>query len=323
MDAPGGKPLFRPAPPPLAGVAEPLRGSASSDHDPCRGGPMTHSIDAPLPPPTSTGTGSHSTTESFQSTTEGSQSATERAKETKDLAFGEAKNVGQTATQAGSQVASVATDQAKEVVHETQRQARDLLDQGRSQLKGQALSQQQKAAQGLTSLAQELRGLADGSSQGAPGPARDLLQQASGMVEKFADKLQNREPGELLDEVRSFARRKPGLFLLGAAAAGVLAGRLTSGVKAAHTDTRSSDGVRRDTGVGGNYVVDTGPAYAEETYVEATYTPGAGTTAAPPTTSGAPLPPPPYGTVPPAGSAVPPTAPAGWDDPTRRSGGVG
>ena len=128
------------------------------------------------------------------------------------------------------------------------------------------------------------------------------------------------------DEVRSFARRKPGVFLFGAAAAGVLAGRLTSGVKAAHTDTRSSDGVRRDTGVGGNYVVDTGPAYVEETYVEATYTPGVGTTAVPPpppTTSGAPLPPPPYGTVPPAGSAVPPSTPAGWDDPTRRSGGVG
>ena len=50
------------------------------------------------------------------------------------------------------------------------------------------------------------------------------------MVESFAGKLQNREPAELLDEVRSFARRKPGLFLLGAAAAGVVAGRLTRGV---------------------------------------------------------------------------------------------
>src|SRR3954462_230868 len=313
--------------------------STSPDHE-CPGGPMTHSIDAPLPPPstgsgatttsgvpttgtTTPGTTTTGTTTTGMTTTTGT---TTTGTSTTDVAKDEAKNVGQTAAQAGSQVASTATDQAKEVAQETQRQAKDLLDQGRSQLREQTISQQQKAAPGLSSPAQELRRLADASSQGAPGPARDLLQQASGMVEQFAAKLQNREPGELLDEVRSFARRKPGVFLLGAAAAGVLAGRLTSGVKAAHTDTGSSGGVRRDTGVGGNYVVDTGPAYAEETYVEATYTPGAGTTAVPPpppTTSGAPLPPPPSGPVPPAGSAVPPTTPAGWDDPTRRPGGVG
>ena len=159
---------------------------------------------------------------------------------TKDVAKDEAKNVQDTAVQAGSQVASTATDQAKQVAQETQRQAKDLLDQGRTQVREQAITQQQKAGQSLSSLAQELRGLADGTSSGAPGPARDLLQQGAGMVENFASKLQNREPAELLDEVRSFARRKPGMFLLGAAAAGVLAGRLTSGVKAAHSDSGPS-----------------------------------------------------------------------------------
>jgi hypothetical protein len=271
---------------------------------------MTHSIDAPLPPPTSAGTGATSTT---------STSTTERAKETKDVAVDEAKNVGQTAAQAGSQVASVATDQTKEVVQETQRQAKDLLDQGRSQLKDQTVAQQQKAAQGLSSLAQELRGLADGTSSGAPGPARDLLQQASGMVESFASRLQNREPAELLDEVRNFARRKPGLFLLGAAAAGVIAGRLTSGVKAAHTDSGpSGTGAAGRTG-GYNYV-DPAPTYSDYAGTPATTSSfgAAGTV-----TGGAPLPPPPYGTVPPAGSVVPPTTPAGWDDPARRPGGVG
>ena len=81
------------------------------------------------------------------------------------------------------------------------------------------------------------------------------------MVESFADRLQNREPAELLDEVRSFARRKPGLFLLGAAAAGVLAGRLTSGVRAAHADSSgngSAAGYRAQT----NYV-DPAPTYSD------------------------------------------------------------
>src|ERR1700709_1670917 len=122
---------------------------------------MTH-IDAP-PPTTAGATG------------------TGTATDTKEMAKNEAANVKDTAVQAGSQVAATATDQAKQVAQETQRQAKDLLDQGRTQVKDQVVSQQQKAGQGLSSLAQELRALADGSSEGAPGPARDMLQQASSM----------------------------------------------------------------------------------------------------------------------------------------------
>lgn len=259
---------------------------------------MTHSIDAPLPPPTTTTAGSTG------------QSSPNKA----DVAKDEAKNVGHTAAQAGSQVASTAADQAKEVAHETQRQAQDLLKQGQSQLKDQTVAQQQKAAQGLSSLAGELRSLADGTSDGAPGPARDLLQQASGYIDTFADKLQNREPAELLDEVRSLARRRPGVFLLGAAAAGIVAGRLTSGVRAAHSDSSPSGNTG---GQGRTNYVDPTPTYSDTT---STYT---GTGAAYSTAGSAPLPPPPYGTVPPEGSVVPPATPAGWDDPARRPGGVG
>src|SRR3712207_2305541 len=200
-------------------VGDRLTGTATADHDVCRGGTMTHSIDAPFPPPPSTGTGATSATSGTTATTTTTTTST-GSPSTSDVAKDEARNVGQTAAQAGSQVASTAADQAKEVAYETQRQAQDLLHQGRQQLRQQTVAQQQKAATGLSSLAQELRGLADGSSQGAPGPARDLLQQASGYVDRFADRLQNREPADLLEDVRAFARRRPGAFLLGAAVAG-------------------------------------------------------------------------------------------------------
>jgi hypothetical protein len=272
---------------------------------------MTHSIDAPLPPPvTDTLSGAQSTS--------GGQSTTDVAKD-------EARNVGQTAAQAGSQVATTAADQAKNVVQETQNQAQALLEQGRSQLREQAGTQQQKAAEGLTTLAQQLRGMADGTGDGAPGPARDLVQQASGKLEEFGGWLQSHEPAELLDEIRSFARRKPGTFLLGAAIAGVVAGRLTTGVKAAHTGSglvgggSSGGGTSRTQTGAGNYVdpLPTYSGYGETGYADTGYTtPGAGT-------RGAPLPPPPYGTVPPEGSVVPPTTSAGWDDPARRPGEVG
>ena len=277
---------------------------------------MTHSIDAPFPPPPSSGSGAPSGATTAGTTTTTTTTST-GSPSTSDVAKDEARNVGQTAAQAGSQVASTAADQAKEVAHETQRQAQDLLHQGRQQLRHQTVAQQQKAAPGLSSLAQELRGLADGSSQGAPGPARDLLQQASGYVEQFADRLQNREPGDLLEDVRAFARRKPGTFLLGAALAGVLAGRLTSGVKAAHSDDSSSTGGQhhRTSYAQTDYVA---PAPAYSGYPETTTyeTTGYGETVG----TGTPVPPPPYGTVPPTGTTVPPTTPAGWDDPARRPG---
>jgi hypothetical protein len=96
----------------------------------------------------------------------------------------------------------------------------------------------------------------------------------------------------------------------------VLAGRLTSGVKAAHTDSGPSGNGSAGYLTQSNYV-DPTPSYAETT---STYT---GTSAGYTTAGSAPLPPPPYGTVPPEGSVVPPSAPAGWDDPARRTGGVG
>jgi hypothetical protein len=270
---------------------------------------MTHSIDTPFPPPPSGATDQRTTDQSLHDAPSGPS--------TKDVAQGEARNVGQTAAQAGGQVASTAADQAKEVAQVTQRQAQDLLDQGRSQLRDQAVTQQQKAADGLSSLAQQLRGMADGTSDGAPGPARDLITQASGRLEEFGGWLQNHEPAELLDEVRAFARRKPGTFLLGAAVAGVLAGRLTTGIKAAHTGSGIVGGSpggsgRHDRADGSRNYVDPA-AYTGYGDTGAAGAPGTGT----------PLPPPPYGTVPAEGGAVPPATTAGWDDPARRPGGVG
>jgi hypothetical protein len=274
---------------------------------------MTHSVNAPLPPPPAT--------QSIDPPPAGTESPTGS---TGDAAKHEAANVKDTAAQAGSQVAATAADQAREVAHETRRQAQDLLDQGRSQVREQAVTQQHKAAEGLSSLATEMRGLANGTSDGAPGPARDLLEQASGKVEEFSTWLQSREPADLVDEVRSFARRKPGLFLLGAAAAGVLAGRVTRGLKDAGNGPaeRNIGGrVAGSSDVSPNQVdpnrVDPAPAYGG--YTGITPPAGAPTTA---TTTSTPLPPPPYGTVPPAGTTVPPTTPSGWDDPARRPGEV-
>jgi hypothetical protein len=75
------------------------------------------------------------------------------------------------------------------------------------------------------------------------GPVTDLAHEAADKVTDLALWIEQRDPGTLLEEVRGFARRKPGTFLLGATAAGIVAGRLTRGaVQASKDDTESTSG---------------------------------------------------------------------------------
>ena len=142
----------------------------------------------------------------------------------------EAKSVASDAAQGGRQVAGTATAGAKDVVSEATTQLRQLFDQVRSELDGHAGSQGQRAVGGLRSLADELRQMAASSSQ--QGIAGEAVHQAADRASSFADWLDGKQPGEVLDEVRSLARRRPGAFLLGAAAIGVLGGRMTRGLTA-------------------------------------------------------------------------------------------
>jgi hypothetical protein len=185
-------------------------------------------------------------TETMGSTSGGASST--GGDKTRDVAKEEARGTAQDAAQAGKQTAETAKQQAGEVVGEAKSQAQMLLGEARDQLTSQGTAQQQKAASGLRSLADELTGMVNGDVS-QPGLASDLARQASERVRSFADKLENRQPSELLDEVRHFARQRPGVFLLSAAAIGFIGGRLTRGIAAeAHDD--GSSGSATGTGYG-------------------------------------------------------------------------
>jgi gas vesicle protein len=161
--------------------------------------------------------------------------ATESGTSTTDVAKDQASQVTQGAVQAGQHVAGVAKEQAANVGAEASRQARDLLSQASSEISQQASSQQQRLAQSIRSLGDELHKMTQPGEQ-ASGPAADLARQGAQRTREFASWLEQREPGEVLDEVKSFARRRPGTFLLLAAGAGLLAGRMTRGLKEAAGD---------------------------------------------------------------------------------------
>jgi hypothetical protein len=157
---------------------------------------------------------------------------------TKDVAKDEAGNVKDTAVGAGKQVAGTAKQEAANVAGEAKQQAKSLMSTATSQIKDQASAQQGKLASSLRGYADQLQGLGQGQPLEA-GPLNDLVQQAASRGSDLVSWIENREPADVLDEVRRFARRRPVVFLALCSLAGVVAGRITRGAVAANTSVDS------------------------------------------------------------------------------------
>lgn len=228
----------------------------------------------------------------------GSRSTGPADPSTTQVARDEAADVGRTAADAGRQVAGTAADQAGNVVQEVRSQARDLVGEARGQVRNQAVTGQQKAADAVRTISQELREMADNGQQS--GTVSEIARQAAQRGDRLADWIGEREPADLLEEVRTFARRRPGAFLLGAAVAGVVVGRLTRGaVDSARADAGPAP--RRLAATPVRPPLPAGPG-----------APPAGRTAVGPGVFDTPTPP--HGQVPPAGTPrpyAPPPAPPG------------
>ncbi|MVA76169.1 hypothetical protein GC722_09050 [Auraticoccus sp. F435] len=179
---------------------------------------------------------------------------------TADVAKQEAANVKDTAVGAGKDVASTAVQEAGHVVGEAKERAGDLLSTVVGELRGQVGSQQQRLADGLHSVASELGEMA--SKAEGSGPGSQLAHEASRRIGSVSHWLQDREPEDVLEEVREFARRRPGVFLTGAAVAGLLVGRLTRSVAASRTSLDSGS-----TGVTGRRSADAPGDYTSSGYV--------------------------------------------------------
>jgi len=132
--------------------------------------------------------------------------------------------VAASATEAGGDVLNGAKEQAREVAAETRRQVHDLYGQVRTELNDQARTQLQRAARGLSAAADEAAQLAERAE--TSGPVTEVVREGSDRLRRAGQWLENREPQELVEEVRGYARRHPGLFLTGAAVLGLVAGRL-------------------------------------------------------------------------------------------------
>ena len=157
---------------------------------------------------------------------------------TADVVKEQASGLSHSSVQAGKHVAEVAREQGAGVAAETARQGRDLLQQAQGQLVEQVAHGQQRAARQLLSLSDELRAMAGHPDQG--GMAADLAHQAASRLGEAGQWLEDRQPGQVIEEMQSFGRRRPGVFVVLAAGAGLVAGRLSRGLKDAGSGDRAA-----------------------------------------------------------------------------------
>jgi hypothetical protein len=180
----------------------------------------------------------------------------------KEAAKEEAADVARTAAGSAQNVAETAKSEAANVAHEAKANAQDLLHQAKSGLTSQAGTQQQKAAEGIRNISSQLHSMASAPDQ--QGMAADLVRQAAERTSSMASWLENREPGDLLNEVQRFARNRPGTFLLLAAGAGVLAGRLTRGLTAGAPEASATTPSGTSTGAAGLSGQYSGTTYGDQ-----------------------------------------------------------
>jgi hypothetical protein len=179
----------------------------------------------------STGLGDSTGFSDSTGSSDDSSSTASSAKETAQEALS-------SASEHGSQVAGTAKSEAADVVAEAKDKATDLLADVKTQADEQSKTQLKNLAAKIGELADELDGLVRGSDTG--GTVTDAAQQLADKTRQLSSHLDSRQPLDLLEDMRSFARRRPAAFLGGAAVAGVLAGRLTRGAKAAQDSSPTS-----------------------------------------------------------------------------------
>jgi len=157
------------------------------------------------------------------------RSAGERAQDARDAAAHQ-----------GEQLKQVAAEETKNVTSEVAEQARDVVDEAKSQLQEQSRTQHDQLVSRLRGFAEDLDKM---SSQAPRGLATDVTRQVARKARDLSGRLSGREPGELLEDLRSYARRNPGKFLLGALAAGLVSGRLARGAREGMSGSAQSSGL--------------------------------------------------------------------------------
>lgn len=161
---------------------------------------------------------------------------------------------GELAKQRGGEVAEDAREQAKkvgetaragaaEVVDEAKHQAADLVADAREQLHGQARRQTDHLGDAVQAFGDKLHAMAGGRPEDA-GQVADYADRLADQVDRIGGRVSELGFDGTVDELQRYARRRPGMFLLGAGFAGFVVARLGRGAKEAEEGHEPAEGQR-------------------------------------------------------------------------------
>ena len=143
---------------------------------------------------------------------------------------GSVSEAASTIVEKAGEVGSMASDAARNVAQDARDHARQMALESRESLRSEASNQAARLALTLRDIGGQLRSMA--AAQPGGGVAVDIGRQLADTATRAADKLESGGVDATLADLKRFARRRPGLFLMGAMGAGFAAGRL---LKAADT----------------------------------------------------------------------------------------
>jgi hypothetical protein len=166
---------------------------------------------------------SQRTRQSEQAEGQAPASAGDRAREAATTGRDQAGEVASTASEQARRVASTTQDEARQVVRGANEQARRLLGDTREELRSQASAQVDRLAQGLNDVSRQLRSMGE---KGEPGAVSNIAREAAVRTQQISERLRGGGIDDVLSQLRTAGRNRPGLFLLGAFGAGLFAGRV-------------------------------------------------------------------------------------------------
>ena len=145
----------------------------------------------------------------------------------------ESATVAGSAVEGGREVAGEIADQVSAVAGTAKDQLSTLVSQAKDELRTQGEARGQQVVSGLQNLSDQMSALVNGRPDQAGGVGT-AVSEAQQRVQTYVRSVQDRGPRALIDDVTTFARRRPGVFLLAASITGFAAGRLVrSGAAAA------------------------------------------------------------------------------------------
>lgn len=183
-------------------------------------------------------------------TQEVASKAKEEGRRVASTAVEQGQEVLQSTTEQAGEVVATAKEQAAEVAEVASVQARNLLEETRTRLEEQTVIGAQRLGEQLQRLGTEALALSEGRPDEAPTMqvyakrAADTLLDAADRAYGLSEDVETRGIGSVLADVQSFARRRPGMFLLGTAALGLVAGRAVRASQGGDEDAAPEPTVR-------------------------------------------------------------------------------